>query len=99
MVISDLPVDSPLEALDSLANSHAENLGENNFVFKFRGDEFKIEESNKDERLVDVLDGDSREFEIECQEIKASGNHKKEIILKNATNRNLKIEAGYPKGF
>ena len=85
-----------MEFLHSLANSGTDTIGDHNFVFKYNDDKININETNQDKRLVDELDENAREFVIECYEIKASAIWDKEIIVKNATKRNLKIEVSYP---
>ena len=90
----------PLGILNSLANDRTTNVGDGNYDFKFNGDFFRVDEENKDKKLVKVLaneDSDSGIYELECYEISAGilfGT--KEIILKNASQSLLKIEVKYP---
>ena len=91
-----------------MANSRTGNVGENNFIFKYNGDEIQFDKGYMtiDEVLVRDDDEDENEndvdengcFVIECFEITASSwfPWRKDIILKNATEKKLKVEVQYP---
>ena len=102
-----MSTDFPLIRLNSLANSRTGNVGENNFIFKYNGDEIELDKgyTTIGEVLVRYDDDDEDEedeengtFVIECFEITSSNwfPWRKDIILKNATEKKLKVEVQYP---
>ena len=88
-----------------MANSRTGNVGENNFVFKYNGDQIEFDKGYTKLSEVLVQDDDDDElniegngnFVIECFEITAGWipSWRKDIILKNATEKKLKVEVQY----
>ena len=84
-----------------MANSRTGNVGQNNFIFKYNEDEIQFDKGYKTIGEVLVLDDDDEEeengsFVIECFEITANWiPWRKDIVLKNATERKLKVEVLY----
>ena len=88
-----------------MANSRTGNVGENNFIFKYNGDEIEFDKEYTTIGEVLVQDDDDDEvnveengnFVIECFEITAGWiPWKRNIILKNATEKKLKVKVKYP---
>ena len=100
VVQSNISSEVSLGFLNSLANSRTQNVGDGNYIFHFNDDEIKIDDETKEKKLVEVLpndEGDLGKYFIECREIKAFAfpGWKNDIILKNATERTLKIDVKY----
>ena len=89
-----------------MANSRTGNIGEDNFIFKYNGDQIEFDkeyitigdvllrDENDEEDEDDVENGC---FVIECFEITAGYfPWRKNIILKNATTKKFKVEVTYP---
>ena len=90
-----------------MANSRTGNIGENNFIFKYNGDQIEFDKEYITIGDVLVRDEDDEEdeddvengsFVIECFEITASNFLPwiKKIVLKNATSKKFKVEVTYP---
>ena len=97
-VKSDLPANLPLKALNTLANTHTGNSGDNNFIFQYLDEEIIIEDDTKDNQLVETLANDedcNGRYVIDCYESKAIFIFGKDIVIKNATKRKLKAEVTY----
>ena len=95
----NVPITFSLKILSDLANSQTDEFGEDNYVFMYMNEEIIINKETQDLKLVDVLENDEDNaggrYEIECFEIKADWFTKNEVIVKNATNRKLKIKLNY----
>ena len=104
MISHDVPTDLPLTRLNSMANSRTGNVGENNFIFEYNDDEIEFDKEYTTIGEVLVLDDDdvdnvaaNESFVIDCFEITAGWvPWRKDIVLKNATQRILKVEVQYP---
>ena len=91
-----------------MANERTGNVGENNYIFKYNGDVIEFDQEYTTIGEVLVLDDDEDEddkedgsYVIECFEITSSRPSSwflwgKDIILKNATQKKLKVKVQYP---
>ena len=95
---TNVPRNLQLRFLNNFANSRTGHFGEDNYIFKFLDEEIIIDEETQNQKLVDVLEneeGIDTKYVIECFERQANFFWGKEIIVKNATKRQLKTEVTY----
>ena len=95
-----------MKSLKTLVNKRTENVGKNNFIFKYNGDEIELDKgyktigevllSDDDDDEDDDEERESGSFIIECFQITANLFRSREIFLKNATGMKLKVEVQYP---
>ena len=93
-----MPAILPLKALNTLANDHTGNSGDDNFIFKYLDEEIIIDDDTKNLKLVETLVNDEDcdgKYVIDSYEIKAHFIWGKDIVLKNSTKRKLKAEVTY----
>ena len=95
---TNVPRNLRLRFLNNFANSRTGHFGEDNYIFKFLDEEIIIDDKTQNKKLVNVLeneDGIESKYVIECFERQANFFWGKEIIVKNATKRQLKTEVTY----
>ena len=102
VTLPKLHPEMPLLRLTSMANGKTGHAGDNNFIFKYKGDTIDFEDECLKMKDVFGCDEDGEEDDedeskiVKCYEIDASLlSPRKEIILKNATRQKLKVEVKY----
>ena len=87
-----------------MANERTGNVGENNYIFKYNGDEIEFDKEYTTIGEVLIRDDDEDEddkedgtYVIECFEISVCNwfQWRTDIILKNATKKRLKAKVKY----